>query len=89
MGITGTDVAKNAANIILCDDKFTTIVEAVKGGRGIFADYKKSGVFALSSNFGEVITMCLAVISGLLGDSHSDRCKVVSRGFDLHFPDDQ
>lgn len=66
MGITGTDVAKNASNIVLCDDKFTTIVEAVRGGRGIFANYKKSGVFALSSNFGEVITMCIAIISGLL-----------------------
>lgn len=66
MGIQGTDVAKNAANIILCDDKFTTITEAVKGGRGIFENYKKSGIFALSSNFGEVITMCIAIISGLM-----------------------
>lgn len=65
MGITGTDVAKGAADIVLCDDKFTTIEKAIKGGRSIYADIKKSITFALSSNFGEVITMFLAIILGL------------------------
>ena len=65
MGITGTDVAKGAADIILQDDKFTTIEKAIKEGRNIFENIKKSIVFALSSNISEIITMFVAIIAGL------------------------
>lgn len=65
MGITGTDVAKNAADIILTDDNFSTIVKAIEQGRSIYANIKKAVLFLLSSNFGEIITMLTAVLLGL------------------------
>lgn len=65
MGITGTDVAKNAADIILTDDNFSTIVKAIEQGRSIYANIKKAVLFLLSSNFGEIITMLTAILLGL------------------------
>lgn len=65
MGKCGTDVAKNAADIVLTDDNFATIERAIEEGRGIYENIKKSVLFLLSSNFGEIITMFLAVIAGL------------------------
>ena len=64
MGITGTDVAKGAADIILQDDSFTTIEKAIKEGRNIYENVKKSIIFALSSNVSEVITMFVAILLG-------------------------
>ena len=62
MGLTGTDVAKGAADMILTDDNFSTIVEAVKQGRGIFDNIKKTIHFLLSSNIGEIITVMTAFL---------------------------
>ena len=65
MGMAGTDVAKNAADIILTDDNFATIAKAIALGRCIYANIKKSVLFLLSSNFGEIITMLCAILLGL------------------------
>jgi Ca2+-transporting ATPase len=64
MGITGTDVAKGAADIILQDDAFTTIEKAVREGRNIYENIKKSITFSLSSNIGEILTMLTAIVLG-------------------------
>ena len=62
MGITGTDVAKGAADMTLSDDNFATIVEAVKEGRGIYNNIKKVVGFLLGTNIGEVITVFFAML---------------------------
>lgn len=65
MGITGTDVSKNASDMILMDDNFASIEKAVKEGRGIYNNIKKSLLFLLSSNAGEVIIMFLSILLNL------------------------
>lgn len=65
MGIEGTDVAKNASDMILADDNFSTIIAAIEQGRNIYNNIKKSVVFLLACNVGEVITMLVAIGIGL------------------------
>ena len=62
MGITGTDVAKGAADMILTDDNFKTIVNAVEEGRCIYNNIKKSIIFLLSCNLGEIIALFVAIL---------------------------
>lgn len=62
MGITGTDVAKGAADMTLTDDNFATIVDAVQEGRGIYANIKKVVGYLLGTNIGEVITVFFAML---------------------------
>ncbi len=64
MGITGTDVAKGAADMILTDDNFSTIVIAIEQGRNIYNNIKKSVIFLLTCNLGEVITMFITLSIG-------------------------
>lgn len=65
MGISGTDVAKGAADMILTDDNFATIEKAIEEGRNIYNNIRKSVLFLLSSNLGEIITMLVAIAVGL------------------------
>jgi Ca2+-transporting ATPase len=62
MGITGTDVAKSASDMILTDDNFSTIEHAIEEGRNIYKNIKKTILFLLSCNFGEIIAIFLAVL---------------------------
>ncbi len=62
MGITGTDVSKGASDMILTDDNFSTIVSAVEEGRKIYLNIKKSIVFLLSCNLGEILTLFTAIL---------------------------
>ena len=64
MGITGTDVAKGAADMVLTDDNFASIEKAVEQGRGIYANIKKTVIFLLSSNIAEVLAMFFIIVIG-------------------------
>ena len=64
MGITGTDVAKGAADMVLADDNFASIEKAVEEGRGIFTNIKKTIIFLLSSNIAEVLVMFVIILVG-------------------------
>ena len=64
MGITGTDVAKGAADMVLADDNFASIEKAVEEGRGIFTNIKKTIIFLLSSNIAEVLVMFFIILIG-------------------------
>ena len=70
MGITGTDVAKGAADMVLTDDNFASIEKAVEEGRGIFTNIKKTVLFLLSSNIAEVFTMFIIAILSLFTSSY-------------------
>ena len=65
MGLNGTDVAKNASDMILTDDNFCTIVEAVKQGRNIFDNIKKAIHFLIATNVGEIVTIFVGLLLGL------------------------
>ena len=62
MGVTGTDVAKGAADMVLTDDNFSTIVSAVREGRGIYDNIRKAMHFLLSCNLGEILTVFLCML---------------------------
>ncbi len=65
MGITGTDVTREAADMVLLDDNFATLVSAVEQGRGIYANIRKFVRYLLSCNIGEVLTMFLGIVMGM------------------------
>ncbi len=65
MGMSGTDVARQASDMILTDDNFATIRRAIEEGRGVYENIRKSVIFLLSSNLGEIMTMFVAVICGM------------------------
>lgn len=62
MGITGTDVSKSASDMILTDDNFTTIVQAIREGRNIYLNIRKAVIFLLSCNLGEVVAILVSIL---------------------------
>lgn len=64
MGITGTDVAKGASDMILTDDNFSTIISAIEQGRNIYSNIKKSVLYLLTCNLGEVVAMFITLLIG-------------------------
>ncbi|MFA5007478.1 MAG: cation-translocating P-type ATPase [Candidatus Izemoplasmatales bacterium] len=69
MGITGTEVSKEASNMILTDDNFASIVSAVEEGRVIYSNIRKFTIYLVSCNIGEILIITLAMIFGLLFDN--------------------
>lgn len=65
MGLNGTDVAKNASDMILTDDNFVTIVEAVKQGRSIYENIRKAIHFLIATNIGEIVTIFIGLLLGM------------------------
>ncbi|MDR0943801.1 MAG: cation-translocating P-type ATPase [Ruminococcus sp.] len=98
MGITGTDVTKQAADLVLLDDNFATLVSAVSEGRGIYGNIRKFVRYLLSCNIGEVLTMFLGLLMGmpivllptqiLLVNLATDGLPAVALGIEPNDPDD-
>lgn len=78
MGITGTDVAKNTADIVLTDDNFATIVQAVRQGRTVYQNITKAVEFLVSVNFAQIFTMITAVLLGWGGILSAEQMLIVN-----------
>ncbi|MHA1831089.1 MAG: calcium-translocating P-type ATPase, SERCA-type [Candidatus Helarchaeota archaeon] len=72
MGISGTEVTKEAADMTLMDDNFATIINAVREGRGIYDNIRKFIFYLLSSNIGEILTLFIAILIGFEGYIHGE-----------------